>query len=151
MPEKGLGAGAAAIGAGEEQRDQIPDKGSRKRDLVGQPVERGAQAADNRHGFQARAVPACVGDRIVAPDDGAEIARGRQLVVKAAVGDEEGLAAGLLAIDDAAQVDAAVGDQPAPELEREARPGERRVGRLARMSARPAPSRSRSSARSPGK
>ena len=46
--------------------------------------------------------------------------------MQAAVGDEEGLAAAVLAVDDAGQIDARLPDQPAAELEDEFRPGERR-------------------------
>src|SRR3546814_8226498 len=59
-----------------------------------------AEAADQRHRLgrlRAEAVREC--DGIIAADDRAEIAARGELVVQAAIGDEESLAMALLAVD----------------------------------------------------
>ena len=71
--------------------------------------------------------------RIIAPDDGAEIAAGRQLVMQPAVEDQEGLAAAVLAIDDARQIDPGLRDQPAAKLDGEAAVGQDRRARSERL------------------
>ena len=60
--------------------------------------------------------------------------------MQAAVDDQEGLAAGHLAIDDAAHVDAGLGDQVAAELEHQRRADlpRRLAGRAARVPRRSA-------------
>ena len=73
--EEGLRAGAEAVGAGAEHRDEVAGLGPRHHDVVGEPVERRAQAADDRHlllGLGAET--AGDRDRIVAAHDLAEIA-----------------------------------------------------------------------------
>src|SRR4051794_13016975 len=67
-----------------------------------------------------------MGDRVIAPHHGPEITGGGEHVVKAAVGDQEGLAMADLAIDHAGQIDAGLADQPPAELKRELRISEDR-------------------------
>src|SRR3546814_20067469 len=99
--------------------DLIADRGAGQRDLVAEAVERRAQAADDRHRLdRLRAKAIRQRDRIVAADDGAEIAARGELVVKAAVGDQESLAMAGLAVDDAGQIDPRLGDEPAAESHR---------------------------------
>src|SRR3954453_6398202 len=86
MAEKGLRAGGETIGAGEEDGDDVADFGAGQHDVIGQPVERRAQAADDaRFLLRRRAEAGRDGDRDVAADDLAEIARGGELVVHAVV------------------------------------------------------------------
>ena len=59
--------------------------------------------------------------------------------MEAAVGDQEGLAAAFLAVDDPGQIDPRLADQPAAELDRESGIGERILGRSARVFASAAP------------
>jgi len=122
--------GAGAIGPGAEDRDQIADIGARKLGLVGKPVQRGAKAADDRRSLFGR----CAefrgdGSRIVTADNCAEIARGRELVVQSAVGDEEDLAMAFLPVDDPGQIDPRFPDQPATQLDRKVGVGEDRAER----------------------
>ena len=64
------------------------------------------------------------GEGVVAADDGAEIPGRRELVVEPAVAHQEGFARGLLPVDHAREIHARFADQPAAELDREARVGE---------------------------
>ena len=117
----------AGLPTGHRRRPGRPRRGRRGRragisDVVRQPVERRAQAADDRRPPPRRAAEA-VGDRdrIIAANDLAEIARRGELVVHAAVGDQEGLAVARLAIEDPGQIDPGLADQPATELDRKFR------------------------------
>ena len=60
-------------------------------------------------------------DRIVLADHLAEVAARREMMMQAAVGDEEYVAARNLAVDDRANVDARLADEIAPELDHEPR------------------------------
>src|SRR3712207_5713723 len=64
--------------------------------------------------------PIADGERIIAPDRLTEIARGGELVVKTAVDDDIDAAPGLLAIDDAGDIDAAFSHDVAPEFDDDA-------------------------------
>ena len=90
--------------------------------------------------------------RIVLADHLAEVAGRREMVVQAAVGDEEHVAARNLAVDDAAHVDAGLADEIAAELDHDLRVRQG-SSRLVRPRARAgcAPIGSRSSGFSPGK
>jgi hypothetical protein len=107
LGEEGMRAGRKAVGAGLEDGDEIARFGARRHDVVGETVERRAQAADDAD-LLLRLGAEAAGDRhrIVATDDLAEIARSGELVMHAAVGDEEGLAVALLAIEDPGEIDA---------------------------------------------
>src|SRR3546814_14295923 len=50
LPQKRRRARARAIGARLKDRDQVADVGTRQRDLIAEPVERGAEPADDRNG-----------------------------------------------------------------------------------------------------
>ena len=68
-------AGAEAVGAGAEDGDQVADLGARQHHLVGEQVERGAQAAGDGHLLvRLGAEAAGDGDGIVAAQQLAEIA-----------------------------------------------------------------------------
>ena len=69
-------------------------------------------------------------DRIVLADHLAEVAGRREMMMQAAVGDEEHLAARNLAVDDAADVDAGLADQVAAELDDELRLRQRAACRV---------------------
>jgi hypothetical protein len=60
-------------------------------------------------------------DRVIAPHDRAEIARGGELVMKASVGHQIGLPMARLAIDDPGQIDPGLSDQIATEFDEEVR------------------------------
>src|SRR5690606_19934159 len=92
LAEKCRGAGAGAVGPRAEDRDEVADLGTGQQRLVGEPVERRAQAADDIRLFdRLRTVPAGDRRRVIAPHDSAEVARSGELVVQAAVGDQEDL------------------------------------------------------------
>ena len=88
-------------------------------DLVAEQVERRAQAAD--HGDRARcgsSMPRVAdGQRVVAADDLAEVARRGELVVHAAVDDEVGLRRATPSVDHPGHVDARLADEVAAELD----------------------------------
>ena len=81
----------------------------------------------------------------------AEVAGRREVMVQAAVGDQEHLAARDLAVDDAADVDAGLADQIAAELDHELRLRQLRMRARPACRARFAPIGARSSGCSPGK
>jgi hypothetical protein len=127
LGQERLRTGRQAVGAGEEDGDQVADLGAWRHDVVGEPVERRAEAASDRDLLLGRrAEPAGDRHRIVAAYHLAEIARGGELMVHAAVGDQEGLAVAELAVDDPGQIDARLADQPAAELDREGGVGQDR-------------------------
>src|SRR3546814_17240286 len=66
-----------------------------------------------------------VGDRVVAADDLTEIAAGGKLVVHAAIANDKSLAAALLPIDNAGEIDSRLAHQPATELKRKSGPAQR--------------------------
>ena len=86
--------------------------------LVGEPVERRAQATDHIHdlvwlGFEA----AGDGNGIVAPHHGSEIPRRGELVMQPAIGNQIGLAVAILAVDDACQVNSCFANEITAEFD----------------------------------
>lgn len=91
----------APVGAGLKDRHKVADLGTREADIMCEQVQRGAQAPDDADGLSTRdAHSVRDGDRVVLADDLPEVPRGSELVVEAAIDDEEGVAARLLAVDD---------------------------------------------------
>ena len=126
MPEKGLGAGTRAIGTRLENDNQIIRVRHGHEHLVSQNVERGAQGADDAGHLGLIGVhPRAHGNRIILADHLAEIAGRREAMVQAAVDDQEHTAALNLAVDDAADVDAGLADEIAPEFDGQPGLGER--------------------------
>src|SRR5215831_10897542 len=90
-----------------EHRDQVARVRLRELHAVGEEVERSAERADHGSDFALAALHAVAhDDGIVLADHLAEIARSRQVMVQAAVGHEENLTAGDLAVDHPADVEA---------------------------------------------
>ena len=131
MSEEGGGAGGESVRALLEHDDQVVDVGVRQRHVVGQQVEWRAEASDDRHDIVVLRIGRAIADddRVVAADRLAEVARRGQLVVHAAVDDDERLAARDLAIDDPRDVDPALPHEEAPQLDDGARLGESRGDR----------------------
>lgn len=108
---------ACPIGARTKDRDQITHLGAGQFGHVGEPVQRRAKATDhvcdltglfsktrrNRH-------------RIIAPHHGPEITGRRQLVMKAAIGDQVSLIVANLLINYPAQVNARFANEIAPQF-----------------------------------
>ena len=75
LPEERRGTCRGAVGPGAEYRDEIARFRVRKSSLVCQTIERRAQAADDRSFLVwARIEPGGDGYRVVAANDGPEIA-----------------------------------------------------------------------------
>src|SRR6185312_6793576 len=89
---------------------------------VRQEIQRCAQGADDTDVLPSTATHA-VGDqhRVVLANDLAEVSGSRQVMVQAAIGNQEDLAAGDLPIDHAAHIDAGFADQVTAELDGELR------------------------------
>src|SRR4051794_27792950 len=118
MTEKGARARAQAISAGLEHHDQVTDLCMSELHLVGDEVERRAQRPDHARSLAVAAVHAVADDHgIVLANDLPEVAGGREMVMQAAVDDQEHLAARDLAVDDARDVDAGLADEITPELD----------------------------------
>ena len=141
-----------AVGAGLEHHDEVPwcaSASSMRSASRSSGVHSGPTTeAISRVGRCTR-LP--IDDRIVLADHLAEVAGRREMMVQAAVGDEEDLAARDLAVDDAADVDAGFADQVAAEFDDELRAGQSRRRALRRCSRRLSPIGARSSGCSPGK
>ena len=129
VAEEGGGAGGEAVGAGLEEDHEVADLAARQAHLVAEQVQRACTGS--RPPGPSRPPPRLIllpdRDRVVAADDLAEVARGGELVVHAAVDDQEGLAAGHLAVDDPGDVDAGLADDVAAELEQDPRVREGRT------------------------
>src|SRR6185369_3420963 len=110
-------AGGCTIGARAEHRDDIARLSPRKTALFGQSVERRAQTADNAGLLLHRRIEPG-GDRhgIIAPHDRSEIARGGELVVHAAINDEEHLAMADFPVDHRGEVNPRFANQIATEF-----------------------------------
>ena len=94
MAQESRRARCWTIGAGLEHHHQVADVRSGQLDLVREKVERCAKAPDNADRFLRRAVHLVAdGDRIVPPDDLAEVAGSRKMMVQATVGDQKDLTA----------------------------------------------------------
>ena len=128
MAQEALRARARAVGARLEHDDQVADFGDGEVHAVGEQIERRAQRADDRRRLaRGRRRSGCR-----SPPDSSCASPGRncpsrQVMVQAAVGDQEHLAARDLAVDDAADVDAGFADQVAAELDDERAPAAARV------------------------
>src|SRR5215207_10482703 len=85
-------------------------------------IQRRAEAAGDRNvllDWSTKSVSH--GYWVVTAQQLAEIARGREHVLKATIRDQESLAAALLAVDNARQIDARLADEPAAKLDRKLR------------------------------
>src|SRR5262249_17035370 len=117
MAQKAGRARREAVGAGLEDNNQVANIAVRQLDLVGQEVEGRAQTADDADGF-VRLLAHAVADRngVIAPDDLTEIAGRRELMVEAAIGHQEYLAARYFAVDHPRDVDSSFADDISAEL-----------------------------------
>ncbi len=98
--------------------DQIARLRFGKFHALSQQIERRAQGANHRNCFESCGNhPVTDGDRVVLADYLAEIARRRQMVVQATVGDQEGLATRGLAVKDARDVEAGLTHQVASKFD----------------------------------
>src|SRR5215472_1186835 len=103
------------VSAGLEDDHEIADLGLRQFRLVGQEVERGAEATDDARCLGCgRAHAIADRDRVVAPDHLAEIPRRRELMVETAIGHEKNLAARDFPVDDARDIEATLADDITP-------------------------------------
>ena len=91
---------------------------------VGQKVERRAQRAGDRRRFALGRIHAVADDdRVVLADDLTKVAGSRQMVVQAAVGDEEELSVREFTVDDPGDVETGLADEIASEFDDEFRAG----------------------------
>ena len=120
LPEEGRRACRGSVGAGAEDRDEVAGLAMRHQRLIGEPVERRAEATDDVH-FLVGLGGELAGDRsgIVAAYDRAEVARRGELVVQAAVGDQVNRSMAHLPVDDAREVNTGFADEIAAEFDRE--------------------------------
>src|SRR5690606_11122423 len=133
LAEEGGRARGGSVGSRAEDRHEIAFLRTRQLSLVGEAVERSAEAADDRGLLRRRRVESRRDRRrVIAPDHGAEVARGGKLVVQPAVGDEENLPMAFLAVDDPRQVHASFPDEVSAQLYRD-----RGAGQLARQTCEP--------------
>ena len=119
-------AGARAISARLKNRDEVPNFRRADLDVLGEDVERRAQRSDDAE-WAALAnvvVAGSDGDRGVLPDDLAKVATGGQMVVEAAVGDQEDMASGNLFVDDAGDIDACFANQVTSQFQLDFSAGE---------------------------
>ena len=128
LAKKGLRTGRQSISAGQEDGDKVTGLRTRHHDVIGESIERRAEAADNI-GFFARGLvhPPGQSHRIIAAHDLAEIARCGELMMHAAIGDQKDLAVAFLSIEDPGEIDARLAHQPAPQFDRKLRFGENRT------------------------
>src|SRR3954468_1610346 len=131
MAQEGSRTRAQPVGSRLEHHDQVSHLGARHLHAVRKEVEGRAQRADDGNNFSRRAADAIAHrHRIVLADDLAEIARRRQMVMQAAVGHEETMTAGHLAVDYAADIDARFADEESTELQHHLRLRQARVHAL---------------------
>src|SRR5215208_3705275 len=107
-----------AVSPAVEDADQVPCLRAGQGDVVAEHIER--RATRSGHSNALLKHPAHAGkveQRIGLPEHLAHVPRRREVVVHAAVSDDEGLAPRLLYVDDSSDVDAGVGHQVAPQLE----------------------------------
>src|SRR3970040_1513670 len=101
------GARGEAVSSRLENHDQIADIGLRHFHVVGEQVERRAKRADHRSDFALTAYYLVADyDRIVLAYHLSEVPRRGEMVMQAAVGHQEYLAARDLAVDDSADINA---------------------------------------------
>ena len=112
MAQKAGWASRRAIGARNEDGDQVAFHNFGQCHLVSQLVDRCAEAPDHGNSFVSRSLTVAIGDGhgVVTAHHRAEIAARRQLMVQPAIDDDEGLALALLHIDDAGQINAGLAD-----------------------------------------
>src|SRR5690606_27352914 len=96
---------AGSVSPGAEHRDEVARLGAWQRRVIGETIERGAQATHDTRLFLWRGIePRGDGDGIIAPHHCAEVARSGELVMETAVGNEEHRPVALFSIHDAGQV-----------------------------------------------
>lgn len=120
VPQKGGRACSRAIGTGAEYSHKVANVGVRESTFVRQTVKRRTQATDDTGLLDGCGIKAIGdGNRIVPPDDRAKVTRRRQLMVQAAIDDQEYLAVAYFPVDDAGEIDPRLSNQIAPKLDAE--------------------------------
>src|SRR6185369_15671351 len=122
MAQESLRARGEPVRTRLEYDDEVAGLRFREVHPVGEEIERRAERSHDGRGLPPGAYdPIADFDRIVFADDLAEVAGRREMVMQAAVGHEEYVAARNFPVDDAADVDAGRSDQIAAELDHEPR------------------------------
>src|SRR5207302_6745910 len=118
MAEKRSRARGEAVSARLEHYDEIADVGFRHFHIFRKQIERCAERADDGNDFPLKATHAVADhDRIVLADDLSKIARGRQMVMQAAIGHEKNMPPRQLSVDDARHVDARLADEESSQFD----------------------------------
>src|SRR5581483_4248560 len=117
MAQESERAGRTGVGARLEDSDQVTNLAGRQCEIAAQSIQGRAQRAHYLHRlFPALAQAAGIGDGIVALDGLAEVTGSREMVMHAAIENEEFLAAGFLNVVNAGEVNASFGHEETPWL-----------------------------------